>query len=609
MKTNSVIISAVVSLLIAIAVYNEGFSQQVQICATCPGNTVTGTKASAFGDNNTASGNYSFVAGRNSFAIKPYAGVIGSWSTASGGHSFVVGSQSQASGDFSYVFGNNSTSEFDFSMALGHNILSRNGGIVLGIGRVDAKLTNNHQESLMIGFNSAYPTIFVSRTPVGSQSGKVSIGNVTSPEAKLHIRADESEDANLLLQATSKNRKTMLLFDGGAAHVVNMHREAPMQFYTGGGKHLSLHLDGESGLVGIGTDRPTALLDINGQLRIRGGNPGTGKVLTSDGEGVVSWETPSGGSNWTVNGSHIYRLNGYVGIGTSSPTTPLHVHKAVTGSYGYVHRIEVTGTATFVNNTKALEIKANTTNDAFLVYGDGRIETKGGHLLFNRTGNSSIRANDDLSFRTNSVERIRITKDGNVGIGTTNPRERLSIDGNTGRPINFHIGGSQNIYSNAYYDVSDKRAKTGPAYAINFSSSRMAFRVAGSGAANSQISWNEVISINTDGNVGIGTTNPQGYKLAVKGKMITEEVVVKLHGSWPDYVFEEGYALKPLAEVGSFIDVNGHLPEVPTAQQVAEDGVSLGEMNALLLKKIEELMLYTLQQQKEIDALKQQMAK
>jgi hypothetical protein len=109
--------------------------------------------------------------------------------------------------------------------------------------------------------------------------------------------------------------------------------------------------------------------------------------------------------------------------------------------------------------------------------------------------------------------------------------------------------------------------------------------------------------------VGIGTTNPQGYKLAVKGKMITEEVVVKLHGSWPDYVFEEGYALKPLAEVGSFIDVNGHLPEVPTAQQVAEDGVSLGEMNALLLKKIEELMLYTLQQQKEIDALKQQMAK
>ncbi len=504
MRTKSVIYSSVVSLLIAIAVYNEGFSQQVEICATCPGNDVLGHKASAFGVSNIASGSYSFVAGLQSEASKPNSVVIGSWSKATGDNSFVIGNFSHALAVDSYVFGNNSTSEFDFSMALGHNILSRNGAFVLGNGRVDAKLTNNHQESLMIGFNSPYPTLFVSRTPVGYQSGRIGIGNITSPEAKLHIRADTQEDANLMLQATGLGKKAMLLFNGGPGMISNLDPSAPLQFYAGGGRYLGIHLDGETGNIGIGLDNPSAQLDINGQLRIRGGSPATGKVLTSNADGLATWETPSGGggSNWTVNGSHIYRLNG------------------------------------------------------------------------------------------------------NVGIGTSNPREKLSIDAGSYRPINFHIGGSQNIYSNAYYDGSNKRAKAGPAYAINFSDSRMAFRVAGNGAANSQITWNEVISLNTDGNVGIGTTDPKGYKLAVKGKIITEEVVVKLSGSWPDYVFQPTYQLMGIHEVGNFIEAHGHLPEVPNAQQVAEEGISIGEMNAVLLRKIEELTLYTLQQQKEIDALK-----
>lgn len=528
MRTKSVFISAVVSFLVIVAIYNDGFGQT--ICATCPGNDVSGTKASAFGLGNAVSGDYSFAAGRNSeirsttqFASH-YSNIIGSWSLIEKGpHSNVIGSFSQALNDFSFVFGTYAKAKGSYSFAIGSHVEAWSGGsFVIGGGRIDAKLVNSNSNSLMIGFNSAFPTIFVGQTPVGYQSGRVGIGNITSPEAKLHIRADAGEDANLMLQATGTGQKAMLLFNGGPGIISNLDPYAPLQFYAGGGKQLGIHLDGATGNVGIGLDDPSAQLDIGGSLRIRGGNPVAGKVLTSDAQGVATWQTPSdGGSNWTVNGSNIYRPSGYVGIGTTSPTAPLHVRRAVTGSYGYVHRIELTGTATFVNSTKALEIKANTTNDAFLVYGDGRIETKGAHLLFNRTGNASIRANDVLSFRTNNVERIHITKDGNVAIGTTDPK---------------------------------------------------------------------------------------GYKLAVKGKIITEEVVVKLHGSWPDYVFEEGYALKPLAEVGSFIDANGHLPEVPTAQQVAEDGVSLGEMNALLLKKIEELMLYTLQQQKEIDALKQQMA-
>ncbi|HQQ12818.1 MAG TPA: hypothetical protein PK855_06625 [Bacteroidales bacterium] len=95
-------------ILILLAILISGEVSLSQTCATCPGNTVTGVSASAFGAGNTSSGNYSFVAGRNSTANQSYATVIGSNSRASGGHSYVVGSSSFANGNFSYVFGGNS---------------------------------------------------------------------------------------------------------------------------------------------------------------------------------------------------------------------------------------------------------------------------------------------------------------------------------------------------------------------------------------------------------------------------------------------------------------------------------------------------------------------
>ena len=113
------------------------------------------------------------------------------------------------------------------------------------------------------------------------------------------------------------------------------------------------------------------------------------------------------------------------------------------------------------------------------------------------------------------------------------------------------------------------------------------------------------MAINTAGEVGIGTLNTYGYKLAVVGKIIAEEVVVKLSTAWPDYVFKPSYNLRPLSEVRAYINQNGHLPEVPTAAQVKEDGVALASMNATLLKKIEELTLYILQQEERIKKLEE----
>ncbi|GAA3647331.1 hypothetical protein [Flavivirga jejuensis] len=106
--------------------------------------------------------------------------------------------------------------------------------------------------------------------------------------------------------------------------------------------------------------------------------------------------------------------------------------------------------------------------------------------------------------------------------------------------------------------------------------------------------------------VGINTTNiPVGYTFAVLGKIITEEVKVKLYASWPDYIFNKDYNLPSLKEVENHIKENGHLQNIPSAKEVAENGILLGDMNAKLLQKIEELTLYTIQQQKELEEQKE----
>jgi hypothetical protein len=99
------------------------------------------------------------------------------------------------------------------------------------------------------------------------------------------------------------------------------------------------------------------------------------------------------------------------------------------------------------------------------------------------------------------------------------------------------------------------------------------------------------------GAVGIGTATTGTFKLAVEGKIGAREVNVTT-SAWADYVFEADYALPSLESLKVFIDKNKHLPEIPTAQEVETNGVNLGEMNTLLLKKIEELTLYAIEQNK-----------
>lgn len=116
--------------------------------------------------------------------------------------------------------------------------------------------------------------------------------------------------------------------------------------------------------------------------------------------------------------------------------------------------------------------------------------------------------------------------------------------------------------------------------------------------------WRKDIVIHNTGEVCMGTSDiATGYKLSVDGKVACREVLVKASGSWPDYVFAEDYKLLTLKQLEKSVEQNNHLPGIPSAKEVEENGFTLGEMQRLVLEKVEELTLYTIEQGKQIEEL------
>ncbi|WP_340065694.1 hypothetical protein [Ascidiimonas aurantiaca] len=208
---------------------------------------------------------------------------------------------------------------------------------------------------------------------------------------------------------------------------------------------------------------------------------------------------------------------------------------------------------------------------------------------------SSFDINNPLSIYWNDGTYHRffdILDNGNVGIGTSTPVSRLEVNGDIAlsrtHKIKFleTVGGTDRAY------IRSTNGENG-----NFNS--LIFAIGGG--------QESMIIEADDGNVGIGTLSPGLWKLAVNGNIRAKEI--KVETGWSDFVFEEDYPLPTLNEVEQYIKENGHLKDIPSAEEVEVNGIFLGEMDAKLLQKIEELTLYTIQQEKKLKSQSNTIAK
>lgn len=241
-----------------------------------------------------------------------------------------------------------------------------------------------------------------------------------------------------------------------------------------------------------------------------------------------------------------------------------------------------------------------------------------------------------LTFATGAMgmqDRMTILENGFVGINTNTPGYHLHVNGDAFISGDFTVGGDFKVLGSteAGLDViagRDVKAGRNVEAAENVSSKNLAAtdNVTGTNftASNTISATGNITSLatlaganvtaNNDLTVGnrvmIGLPNPPntptGYRLYVADGILTERVKVALQSSsnWADYVFKPDYKLRSLAEVEAFIQQNGHLPNVPSAQEVLQQGIDVAAMDAKLLEKIEELTLYMLQLKKENEALR-----
>ncbi|WEK35335.1 MAG: hypothetical protein P0Y53_22820 [Candidatus Pseudobacter hemicellulosilyticus] len=314
---------------------------------------------------------------------------------------------------------------------------------------------------------------------------------------------------------------------------------------------------------------------------------------------------------------------GRIGIGKTDPEYPLHVaHPTVVPAA--FERINTVGNATnssiiLRHSTSAaitnglgaavsFQIKDNNTNTNYnlgFVAGVRTSANNSGSIVFNTANAGTI------------TEKMRVNNLGNVGINLNNPVYLLDIFQNTNSNLpmlnirNASNGTSAVARMNFFNNVGASVGTHGAAIALNSSttSSPNSFVIFNylAGPIRIGTSAQERIRITADGNVGIGTmTPPAAAKLAVEGEIHARKVKVT-QATWADFVFAPNYKLPALTEVEAFIQQHRHLPYVPSEAEVKKNGLYLGENQAVLLRKIEELTLYAIDQEKKLATQQQQL--
>lgn len=263
-----------------------------------------------------------------------------------------------------------------------------------------------------------------------------------------------------------------------------------------------------------------------------------------------------------------------------------------------------------------------------------------GELMIQGTSHGGLVYNRGISFLTwdgsnsSAAIRMRISPTGKIGIGTVNPSADLDITSTaivgaetliklnvTDAPLDYlkfangTLTNGQFIPTIVGYHVSDNRSAlylTGTIN-VNNDSGTDPITVFDSRIEDKQavirplFAWDSYgvrkMILHSNGSLGIGTSTTGTHKLAVEGSIASREVKVLATG-WADFVFKKDYDLPTLQEVEKHIQEKGHLADIPSEQEVLKNGINLGEMNAKLLQKIEEMTLYMIEQNKEILNLK-----
>ena len=322
------------------------------------------------------------------------------------------------------------------------------------------------------------------------------------------------------------------------------------------------------GRVGIMTTDPQCKLDV-----VTGG----AEDAAISGRGILGPTNGYLGVQGTTDFDGITGLNlggreiAVLGVSTGASSTDNF------GLYGYSNG---TG-AIALNSTSGHSAELGTSTHAAVF--SGKVQADGGDIVtLSSDGYIMTGSNTDLNMaigrtrlqvRDGGVGRNFILQPygGNVTIGTDfdGAAEKLRVEADSGQNVfRARVAGSTKVYVHNNGGTSLGGGTTVP-------------------PSN---------GLYVNGTVRIGsTTTPSGYKASIDGKVICEELTVQLSGDWPDYVFEEDYERLSFGQLREYIATNKHLPGVPSAAEVAQDGIQLGQVQADLLEKIEELTLYVLE--------------